>query len=216
MKMIHALLSGALAAVLLSAPAIAQNMTAAQVDQFVQAQCAVCHGARGESTQGQFPQLAGQNVAYLRKQLEDFKAGRRQNEAMTPISQSLTEAQMVSLAEFFQKQLPQTHPSDDDLLNQVGRYVYERGNIYNKVPACLSCHSATGAGNQRLPRLASQHPRYIEHQLRLFRSKQRQNDTGAMAFVTEGLSELELVAVSAYIGGMKTSPPPAIKKGTAP
>ncbi len=216
MSTLHALLVGVLSTLLLSAQATSQNPTPSQVGQLVQAQCAICHGARGESTQGQFPQLAGQNTAYLRKQLDDFKSGRRQHEAMTPISQTLTETQMQGLSEYFQKQVPQAHASEDDLLNQVGRYVYERGNIYNQVPACMSCHSATGAGNQRLPRLASQHPRYIEHQLRLFRSKQRQDDTGAMAFVTEGLSELELIAVSAYIGGMRTSPPPAPKKGNTP
>lgn len=215
MTPLHALMAGALFA-LVGGSVAAQTLTPPSISQLVQAQCAVCHGERGESTQGQFPQLAGQNTAYLRKQLDDFKAGRRQHEAMTPISQTLSEAQIQGLAEFFQTQTPQVHPSNDELLNQVGRYVYERGNIYKQVPACVSCHSATGAGNPRLPRLASQHPRYVEHQLRLFRSKQRQNDTGAMAFVTEGLSELELIAVSAYIGGMRTSPPPAPKKGNTP
>ena len=91
------------------------------------------------------------------------------------------------------------------MLVGVGRYIYERGNIYTKVPACVSCHSASGQGSARLPRLAGQHPQYVENQLRRFHAKERRNDSGAMAFVTEGLSELELRAVAAYVGGMGAS-----------
>lgn len=176
------------------------------------AQCAVCHGERGESTNVQFPQLAGQNRQYLRKQLEDFREGRRTHEAMTPVSRSLTEAQVEALAAYFEAQQPAIHPSDDALLATMGRYIYERGNIYAKVPACASCHSAGGQGNARLPRLAGQHPQYVENQLRRFQAKERRNDSGAMAFVTEGLSELELRAVAAYVGGLNTPAPPQGRK----
>ena len=35
--------------------------------------CAHCHGADGNSSSGQYPTLARQNVDYLIKQLHDFK-----------------------------------------------------------------------------------------------------------------------------------------------
>lgn len=171
-------------------------------EQIAKAQCAVCHGERGDGTNEQFPQLAGQNTQYLRKQLEDFRQGRRQAEPMSTLTKSLTDGQIDALAAYFNRQVPQRHPAEDAMLASVGRYIYERGNIYAKVPACQSCHSATGVGNARLPRLAGQHPLYVESQLRRFRAKTRSNDSGAMALVTEGLNELELRAVAAYVGGM--------------
>ncbi len=173
-----------------------------QMAAWVEQQCAVCHGPKGQSTAAQFPQLAGQNADYLRKQILDFRSGRRDNPIMTPLAQSLTSEQVDALATYFALQAGTSHPSDDELLQQVGRYVYERGNIDTQVPACRSCHGDAGAGNARLPRLAGQHPDYVQHQLRRFRNKERQNDGGVMAFVTEGLTPLEMRAVAAYIGSL--------------
>jgi cytochrome c553 len=168
-----------------------------------QTQCAVCHGPQGQSTDAQFPQLAAQNADYLRKQLLDFQSGRRNNPVMTPMALSLTPTQIEALALYFSQQPGTPHPGDDELLTQVGRYIYERGNIYSKVPACRSCHGDAGAGNARLPRLAGQQPDYVEKQLLRFQHKERQNDSGVMGFVTEGLTPLEMRAVAAYIGQMQ-------------
>jgi cytochrome c553 len=188
----------ALFSVLVTGPTPAQP-----VAEWVQTRCSVCHGASGLSTDAQFPQLAGQNEQYLRKQLQDFKSGRRSNPVMTPMAQELNEAQIDALAAYFSQQPGTSHPVDDDLLVQVGRYLYERGNIYSKVPACRSCHGDAGAGNARLPRLAGQHPNYVEQQLLRFQHKERQNDSGVMGFVTEGLTPLEMRAVAAYIGQLQ-------------
>ncbi len=182
----------------------------------VQAQCAVCHGERGQSAHPEFPQLAGQHAVYLRKQLQDFQSGARSHEAMNTIARSLTVAQVQQLADHFARQPAQPQAADDELLVQLGRYIYERGNLYNQVPACKSCHSSTGVGNERMPRLAGQHPRYIETQLRRFQSRQRHNDSGAMAFVTQGLSELELRGVSAYVATLDPVVRPAATRRKTP
>ena len=194
-------LSLALLATCLAGPAAAHT-----VEQQVAAQCATCHGQQGQSTSDEFPQLAGQNAQYLRKQLEDFRSGQRQHVAMSAIAPGLSDAQMGAMASYFEAQTPVPHASDDALLAGMGRYIYERGNIYSQVPACLSCHSAAGTGSARLPRLAGQHPQYVMTQLRRFQSQERRNDSGAMAFVTQGLSELELRAVAAYVGGLNPRP----------
>ncbi len=170
------------------------------------AQCAVCHGQQGESTTEQFPQLAGQNQVYLRKQLEDFRSGARKHVAMNQIAGALAPMEMDALATWFAQQVPQPHPVRDALLAGVGRYIYERGNTSAGVPACVSCHSASGLGSDRLPRLAGQHPQYVETQLRRFHAGERGNDGGVMAFVTGRLTELELRGVAAYVGGMSGAP----------
>lgn len=191
---------------------------AAQTDiqPLVRAQCAVCHGERGQSAHPEFPQLAGQHAVYLRKQLQDFQSGARSHEAMNTLARSLTATQVQQLADHFARQPAQPQAADDELLVQLGRYIYERGNLYNQVPACKSCHSSTGVGNERMPRLAGQHPRYIETQLRRFQSRQRHNDSGAMAFVTQGLSELELRGVSAYVATLDPVVRPAATQRKTP
>ena len=102
-----------------------QNATA-QTDilPLVQAQCAVCHGERGQSAHPEFPQLAGQHAIYLRKQLQDFQSGARSHEAMNTIARSLTAAQVEQLADHFARQPAQPQAADDELLVQLGHYIY--------------------------------------------------------------------------------------------
>ena len=54
------------------------------------ATCAACHGADGNSTNPEWPKLAGQSEGYLFKQLQNFKAGQtveggRYNASMAPM-----------------------------------------------------------------------------------------------------------------------------------
>jgi cytochrome c553 len=212
------ILSSLLRVLALMTPMLLGTNAAAQTDilPLVRAQCAVCHGERGESAHPEFPQLAGQHAVYLRKQLQDFQSGARSHEAMNTISRSLSAAQVQQLAEHFASQRGQPQKADDEMLVQLGRYIYERGNLYNQVPACKSCHSSTGVGNERMPGLAGQHPRYIETQLRRFQSRLRRNDSGAMAFVTQGLSELELRGVSAYVATLDPVARPGANRSKTP
>jgi cytochrome c553 len=43
--------------------------------QLAEANCASCHGVDGNSTDLQFPKLAGQKAYYIRSQLHAFKSG---------------------------------------------------------------------------------------------------------------------------------------------
>lgn len=53
--------------------------------------CAGCHGADGNSgVNPEWPKLAGQVPQYIVKQLHDFKSGRRNDQAMSPMAQPLT------------------------------------------------------------------------------------------------------------------------------
>lgn len=176
-----------------------------RIRTLVRESCAACHGEAGNGQSAQFPQLSAQNPQYLRKQLADFRDDRRVSEVMSPIAKTLSDAQIDQLSAYFRQQKAAPHAGGDDMLAAVGRYVYERGNIYSQVPACASCHSLNGQGSARLPRLAGQSPLYIESQLRKFRDQQRRNDSGVMRFVSEGLTELELRAVAAYVGGMSVA-----------
>jgi len=61
--------------------------------------CMGCHG-RNAQGQGGFPRLAGQQPKYLKKQLMDFKQGRRKGGPMNYITKSLSESDIEALAAY--------------------------------------------------------------------------------------------------------------------
>ena len=63
--------------------------------------CAACHGVGGEATVPVYPHLAGQNAAYLLKQMKAFKEGSRTEPLMAPFMAMLTEADMENLAAYY-------------------------------------------------------------------------------------------------------------------
>jgi len=80
-------------------PAVAQDAKAGRAK--ASGQCAVCHGNDGLSQLPVAPNLAGQVEMYLVKALEDFRAGRRENEMMTVVSKDLTDADIANLAAWY-------------------------------------------------------------------------------------------------------------------
>lgn len=63
--------------------------------------CVGCHGADGKALNPIYPNLAGQNVDYIVKQLKAFKDGSRQDPIMVTMVTSLSEADMANVAAFF-------------------------------------------------------------------------------------------------------------------
>jgi len=79
-------------------PAQAADVEAGQAKAAV---CAACHGAEGRALIPNYPHLAGQNAAYLVKQLKAFKDGSRKEPLMVPFMAPLTEADMENLAAYY-------------------------------------------------------------------------------------------------------------------
>lgn len=63
--------------------------------------CIACHGPKGISVNDLWPNLAGQKVGYIMKQIHDFREGRRNDPLMSPIAKSLSEKDIKELAEYF-------------------------------------------------------------------------------------------------------------------
>jgi cytochrome c553 len=181
----------------------AQASEHARAEEIVQGKCFVCHGVDGESASPIFPRLAGQNEAYVVRQLQDYKSGRRASSAMQPMVADLQEADFVALGRYFATRPTHVHQVEDSELAQVGAYIYKRGNPYSGVASCSSCHGPSGYGTNSLPRLAGQHAQYTEKQVREFTSRTRTNDNMVMHTVASKLTELELKAVAAYLAGLK-------------
>lgn len=68
------------------------------------ATCAACHGADGNSTNPQFPRLAGQYEDYIVNALMDYKSGARKNPIMKGMAANLSAADIADLAAYFSSQ----------------------------------------------------------------------------------------------------------------
>ena len=187
---------------LVGMPALADaKAEQARAEAIVSGRCFICHGMEGESASPIFPRLAGQHAEYVARQLDDFKSGKRKSETMKSQAEDLTPEDMKVLGAFFENKKVAAKPAngmDTDIL-AVGRYIFDQGNAYSGVPGCASCHGAKGYGTAQLPRLAGQHPRYIEDQLKQFSKRERSNDNAVMHAVASRLTELEAHAVAEYI-----------------
>ena len=195
-------LKAAVAGLLLGLVANAQA-DLARAEEIVQGKCFICHGANGESSSPAFPRLAGQNAAYVARQLGDYKSGKRKSSTMQPMVEDLAPADFASLGQYFAQQATIGHAVADADLAQMGRFIYQRGNPYSGVASCTTCHGSDAHGTDRLPRLAGQHAQYTENQLKQFNSRERNNDNAVMHGIASKLTELELKAVASYLSGLK-------------
>ena len=166
--------------------------------------CAACHGPKGVSTNPMWPNLAGQQAAYLVKQLRDFKTGRlRHADIMMPFVASLSEDDMASLALFYSKQPPAiARGAQQD--EPRGVQLYRTGDVEKKITACIACHGPTGTGNEEagFPSLTGQHASYAIQQLQAFKENARQNDLNAiMRTISARMSMEDMKAVADYLGG---------------
>src|SRR5947207_3267682 len=86
------------AAALAAGPALAGDAVAGKQKA---AMCAVCHGLNGLAKNPEAPNLAGDNVNYLVKQLKAFKSGERKNDQMSIIAGSLSDDDIANVAAWY-------------------------------------------------------------------------------------------------------------------
>ncbi len=150
--------------------------------KIVDANCAVCHGATGVSVAPAQPNLAGQNIKYLYKQLVDFKTGTRNNGIMKAQLQGLTQQDLANVAGYYASQTPWGVGYGNPATAEEATKLYLGGDKSRGVIPCAGCHGPKAAGNAwaAFPRLGGQHSLYISTQLKLFRAAGR-GDEGLMA-----------------------------------
>ena len=155
--------------------------------------CAACHGQNGNSTDPQYPVLAGQNSRYIYLQLKDFKEGRRHDPQMDPMAAPLSRDDMLALADFFskQKQAPVGFKADPAKV--------AAGKKRSDEVLCPMCHLGEFAGQNEIPRVAGQHYQYVKKQLSDFKARRRTNDAGNMTSVASTLSDTDIENLAQYI-----------------
>lgn len=168
------------------------------------APCAACHGADGNSTNPEWPSLAGLGERYLVRQLQLFKNDERQNALMTPQAKPLSEQDMEDLAAYFSSLSMQPGGADPQLA-EVGEQIWRGGIMERGVPACAACHGPAGEGNPpaAYPRLGGQQAVYLANSLNAYKSGERDTDPdGIMRDIASQLSAEEIRAVASYASGL--------------
>jgi cytochrome c553 len=148
--------------------------------------CITCHGEKGISTNTNFPNLAGQKQGYLTQEIKAFRDGKRDNPQMLPFVGQLSDGDIAQLAAYFSRQKNETKASEN--YNKKGENVRAR---------CVSCHGMTGITVTQLwPNLAGQQAKYLEKQLRAFKSGERKSPI--MEVIAQELTDKQITAVSEY------------------
>ena len=176
------------------------------------AACAPCHGATGNSSNPEWPTLAGQHHQYIAEQLALLKAGVRIAPAMQPMAAALSPQDMADLAAYFEKQTLVGLEADADLW-QAGEKLYRGGNTKRSIPACIGCHGPNGRGNgpARWPQIRAQQPAYLSAQLKAYAGKTRYaagqpaapGYAEAMYDIAQRLSDDDIKALAAYLKGLR-------------
>lgn len=212
-----------LLAALLCAPlagAMAVETEAAGADPFTQgsaeagaakaAPCAACHGPGGNSSNPEWPKLAGQSAKYTFEQLQHFKNGVRSNPLMSPQAAALSEQDMRDLAAYFARQPFSPGVASEDAIARA-EPLYRGGDAKRGIPACAACHLPDGAGvaASGYPQIGGQHATYAAATLRLMREAHNNapealpGNFGVMAAVASKLSDEDIDALASYINGLQ-------------
>ncbi len=190
------------------APATAQPQAAAEFDY-----CLVCHGteARGNPVVGA-PDLAVLAPAYVRRQLEAYRAGWRGTHGEDPfgpemraIATALDEEQSIRAAAWVSAF--EAVGSRPTVTGDIERGAQLYGN-------CAGCHGNAGEGNEALasPRLSGQSDWYLLRQMTAYRSGWRGADPKdrpgaqmrALAATLDG--EADVRDLVAYINTLDPTP----------
>jgi cytochrome c553 len=194
-----ATLSGTLAATsALPAPSVEAGAAKA-------ATCQACHGANGNSTNPEWPSLAGLGADYIADQLKNFKDGKRANPVMMPMTATMTADDMADLGMYFDS-LPNTGLEADPSFWQAGEKLYRAGDPARAIPACMACHGPTGKGNgpAKFPALRGQHATYVIKQLNDYASGTRSTGpNGIMQTIAKRLSTDDMRNLASYLQGIR-------------
>jgi len=162
--------------------------------------CQECHGFKGVSADAGFPNLAGQSVAALYKQLEDYRSRKRNAAVMGVYVDPLSQQEMLDLATYFSS-LPNPFVSPAAAPGSAhadARHLVEVGSPMRGIVSCAACHGPLGL-TPGAPELRGQQRAYLEQQMQAFQGGGRHNDISEqMRSVARPLSGAEIAALAAY------------------
>lgn len=162
--------------------------------------CNNCHGANGVSADAAFPNISGQSVAAIYKQLEDFKSGKRNPEVMGVYVSPLSEQDLLDIAAHFAS-LPNPYAAavrNPDSADSAAWHLIEVGNPERGLAPCAACHGPLGI-TFGAPGLQGQQRAYLIQQMQALAAGSRHNDISQqMRSVARQLTGSEIAMLAAY------------------
>ena len=167
--------------------------------------CAACHGEDGIGIDPSFPNLAHQPAPAIFKQLQDYKSGSRQGgqaEVMAPLAQELDAQQMADVAAYYASRAPRDRIEANSAVRLSIVRLATIGDPARGLAPCDACHGPSRSGPEGTPVLLGQSQPYLEEQLRLFASRERDNDLFVrMRTIAAQLTPEEMRGLAIYYGG---------------
>ena len=168
--------------------------------------CGACHGMDGNSSDKTYPKLAGQNEAYVARQLQLMKSQKRPNPLMMPFIGNLSDQDFHDLGAFYAGKSSLAGVADDKLLAR-GQALYRGGDAGLGVPACMACHGPDGRGmaGAGYPQLAGQWADYIQAKLKDFKAGSTWGDDASskiMPEIARHLGDNDIAALASYVEGL--------------
>jgi len=162
--------------------------------------CTACHGVNGNSVNPEWPNIAGQNAAYVREQLAMIRDGKRVNLLMQPIVKDMTDQDFADIAVYFAAQTPAGLESDPSYW-KAGEALYKSGDASRNIPACTACHGPSGQGNAGAgyPALRAQHSVYTVKQLQDYLTKNRYRDSADASVVNATRNSAMMTTIAARL-----------------
>jgi cytochrome c553 len=125
--------------------------------------CSACHGANGNSKVDMMPIIAGLDVAYFKRQIDNYATGKRPSPEMEPYAKEIQFLGVDQIAAYFAAQKRQPTP----IRSQAETIA--KGKAASA--QCVICHGPDGKGEaaRLIPGLAGQPPGYLAQQMLLFK-----------------------------------------------
>lgn len=171
--------------------------------------CGACHGMDGNPSDKQYPKLAGQNEAYIARQISLFKSQKRQNPIMMGFAATQSDQDMHDIGAYFAGKASISGVADDKLVER-GQALYRGGDSALGVPACMACHGPDGRGmaGAGFPQLAGQWTDYVALKLKDWKSGTTWGDDAnakVMPTIAQKLSDADIAALASYVEGLHTA-----------
>jgi len=179
--------------------------------------CAACHGADGNSSDPQYPKLAGQNADYLYAQLVVFADGTRKSDIMSAVADALSDSDKANVAVFYAAKAAKADKVADAQAIARGKMIFF-ANAGPGAPACAVCHGGQGGGPMMghggmvrggmmammgagpMPNLDGQHASYLLAQLNRFADGERASQP--MSGIAASLSAQDRQDVADYLASI--------------
>lgn len=179
---------------LLAPPVLADDPSDAALSQT----CNGCHGWNGVSQGESIPSIAGLNVDFMTKAMEQFKEGTRSATIMNRIAKGYKNYELRKVARYFSRRpwVRVDTPVESTLVAR-GKELHDRH--------CAECHEDSGRYQDRdVPRLAGQRPNYLLMQLTAYVDKfPKMPQPSDMAEKLAEVDRSDLPALSAFYSSVE-------------